>query len=154
MFERRIPLPSHTHGLEPVVALFRTWHAAVQQGTNPRAAMAATLDHLRPSPELVAACDSFFALTEACLDRPLLPSPAGASTLSSDEQALLETLRQIPALLALGPNAAIPHGLPGALQWAAFAVLRALCIPADPALSPEPPPPLCPFSKPAGAGSL
>jgi len=148
MYESRIPRPSEAHGAEQVVALFRTWRGAVERGANPLAAMSASLEPLRPSLELAPACDSFFALTQACLGRPLLSAPPGSPQRSADEEALLATLRQIPALMALGPNAAIPHGLPGALQWAAFAVLRALNAPAELEFEPEPPPAFCPFGPP------
>jgi hypothetical protein len=147
MYEQRIPLPPRASGTEQVIALFRTWRAALERGTNPLAAMSATLDGRWSSPELLPACGSFFALTQACLGRPLLPASADSPTLSVDEEALLETLRQVPALLAEGPNAQIPHGLPGALQWAAFAVLRAWNAPPEFEAVAEPPsvPLLCPF---------
>jgi len=151
MYQSRIPSPSEACGAEQVITLFRTWCGAVERGVNPLAAMSATLERLRPSLELAPACDSFFALTQACLGRPLLYAPANSPTRSADEKALLATLRQIQALMALGPNAAIPHGLPGALQWAGFAVLRALNEPAELELElePEPVPAVCPFGPPA-----
>ena len=112
-------------GAGEIVALFRIWHVAREQHDNPLPQMSAALGG-SSSPELVPACDSFFALTQACLGRRLVASPDGSPAFSADEVALLETLRQVPALLTFGPNAALPHGLPGALQWAALAVLRAL----------------------------
>jgi len=147
MYERRIHLPSGTSGAEQVIGLFRIWRTALERGANPLAAMFATLDGERASPELVSACDSFFALTQACLGRSLLCAEPESPALSADEEALLETLRQVPALLAGGPSTGIPHGLPGALQWAGFAVLRACNAPPElePSFEPRSGPLVCPF---------
>ncbi|KHL25847.1 hypothetical protein PK98_04385 [Croceibacterium mercuriale] len=113
-------------GEQTLVALFRLWQRHRGDGVNPLPAMAALATlHGMPadgSVQLAVACDSFLALTEACLDRPLQPGIDAAG--SVDERALLVTLRQMPVLEAIGPSLALPHGLPGALQWAAFAVLR------------------------------
>jgi len=119
------PEEGHAGGTEAIVALFRIWHAARERYENPLPQMSAVLGRTS-SPELAPACDSFFALTEACLGRRLQASPPQSPTFSPDEEALLETLRQVPALLAIGPNSVLPHGLPGALQWAALAVLNAI----------------------------
>ncbi len=82
---------------------------------------------------LVPACDSYFALSEACLGRQLAVSANGPRdvpldiTLTADERALLTALRHCPLpseAVRMAPG--IPHGLPGALCWAAYAVRRAL----------------------------
>jgi hypothetical protein len=124
-------------GEQALVALFRLWHRHRSNGANPLPAMAGqAAEHGGPiglpagsGAQLAVACDSFFALTEACLGRALQPGTDGAS--SADERALLATLRQVPMLEAVGATPALPHGLPGALQWAAFAVLRWLHVGAD-----------------------
>jgi len=118
-------------GEQALVALFRLWHRHRSEGVNPLPAMAEQArEHgeLAGLPaegctQLAVACDSFFALAEACVGRVLICGSADAPP-SADERALLATLRQVPVLQAIGPNALLPHGLPGALQWAAFAVLR------------------------------
>jgi len=118
-------------GTKAVIALFRIWSKARVDGTNALPAMVACArrhganepSQLEAAPQLAVAADSFFALTEACLGRALVRSER-ENALSGDEAALIATLRQVPVLEEIGPNRAVPHGLPGALQWAAFAVLR------------------------------
>ncbi|WP_126665529.1 hypothetical protein [Croceibacterium ferulae] len=118
-------------GEQALLALFRQWDRHRQDGANPLPAMARqAAEHGRQaglaadaSAQLAVACDSFFALTEASLARALQAGSDDGPP-SADECALLATLRQVPVLQAVGPNPVLPHGLPGALQWAGFAVLR------------------------------
>lgn len=102
-------------GAALVLEQLRLWQHERQHGRNPLPAMtrAASVTGL-----LATACDSFFQLLEACLGRPI----AG----QSEDTALIATLRAIPRLSTSGPHEAVPHGLPGALIWAGFAVLREL----------------------------
>jgi len=126
MFASRILPPAEAHGAGQVIALFRIWRAAMDEGRNPLPALFAALGSTATNAELAPACDSFFALTQACLGRALLAGAAQSSELSPDEQGLLDTLRHVPPPAGGQASAAIPHGLPGALQWAAMAVLRAM----------------------------
>lgn len=146
MFEPAIRTRSTTNRPNGLIMLFRVWARAREDGLNPLPAMFESVSARFATPELTAACESYFALTEACLARPLEPAPEQSAVLSRDEAALLDMLRQVPSLVTEGPNPAIPHGLPGALQWAAFAVLRAFAS-AGEYLLPDPqlPPGKCPF---------
>jgi hypothetical protein len=112
-----------------VVALLRLWSHARRRHANPLPAMYARGLRAGAGQELVAACESCFLLTEACLGRRLIAGAAAAGPaggLTRDEAALLLMLRHAPAVGPACGSAAIPHGLPGALGWACFAVLRAL----------------------------
>ncbi|TIX51698.1 hypothetical protein [Alteraurantiacibacter aquimixticola] len=109
-----------------LVRLFRAWTSARLLGDNPLPEMARVTGNRMETLTLASACDSFFALTEACIERRLIAGGAGDAHLSGDEVALLETIRETPLLTSLGPNSRVPHGLPGALQWAAMSVLQAL----------------------------
>lgn len=108
------------------IRLLRIWHARRSRGVNPLPAMTRLVAKRGCSPELTLSCDSCFALTEAFLGRRLDVSIQGAAALTNDEIGLIKLVRHAPMLDSLGPNAALPHGLPGALQWSAMAVLRAL----------------------------
>ena len=126
MFACRILPPAEAHGAGQVIALFRIWREAMDNRSNPLPVLFAALGSTAANAELAPACDSFFALTQACLGRELLAGAAQSSELSPDEQGLLDTLRHVPLPGGALASAAIPHGLPGALQWAAMAVLRAM----------------------------
>lgn len=82
---------------------------------------------------------SVFELTEACLGRPLLTGD-GART-SADEEGVLLLLASAGDVGSHCGSRAVPHGMPGALAWAARSAVRlagGVC--ARPA-----PPPACPF---------
>lgn len=108
------------------VRLFRKWSAARLAGLNPLPHMQVLAAPFAPAPDLILACASLFELTEAHLGRPLEPECCCGSTLSRDEAALIGLLRHAPDAGQAMASTAIPHGLPGAIRWAAFAVLRAL----------------------------
>lgn len=109
-----------------VVRMLRLWRASRSVGENPRPHMQARLAPIGPSPELVPACDSLFMLTEAVLGRPLAAAGCFSAAFSDDEAAVLALLRHAPDCGTVRTGPAVPHGLPAALRWAAFAVLRAL----------------------------
>lgn len=139
-----------------VVRLLRLWSHSRARGVNPLHAMTRLIGHHGSSPELAPACESCFTLTEACLGRSLKILRSGSSQLATDEVALVELLRQVPLLSALGPNSNVPHGLPGALQWAAMAVVRAISLeedePVTGASGSESPFGGCPFAPTAQVG--
>jgi len=109
-----------------VTRLLRVWRAVRSIGENPVPHMQARIAPSLPSPELAPACDSLFMLTEAVLGRPLVTGRCGSIGLSRDETAVLLMLRHWRAAGSVRTSAAVPHGLPEALRWAAFAVTRAL----------------------------
>ncbi len=113
-------------GAALVTKMLRVWHAARAIGENPLPRMLGRCAPFDPAPEFLSACDSLFGLTEAVLARPLSPARCCSSTLSDDEAALLALLRHAPAAGSLLTSSAVPHRLPEALRWAAFAVVRAL----------------------------
>jgi len=114
-----------------LISLFRVWTRARDLLRNPLPDMSAALAGQNSSPELAPACHSLFELTEACIGRRLDPGNMIADDLSSDELALLALVEAAPRAGTLLTEARVPHGLPGALQWAASAVLRAIGGPLD-----------------------
>ena len=119
-------MPSSPIGPLVVVKLFRLWAAAREAGENPLPHMLDALEPLAPAPELAVACASLFELVEGQLARPLVPECCCSPALSRDEQALLGVLRHAPEAGQPLTGAAVPHGLSGAILWAAFAIRRAL----------------------------
>lgn len=108
------------------ITLFRGWAIARKHGENPLPAMFALDATATDTPEWVPACDSYFSLTEACIGRPLAHASHDTGMLAPDEIALLATLRQSATTGTIATDNMVPHGLPGALLWAARSVLRAL----------------------------
>jgi hypothetical protein len=108
------------------VRLFRLWAAARETGENPLPHMQDAIALLGPTPELAVACASLFELVEGQLGRRLVPECCCSPALSRDEHALLGVLRHAPEAGQPLTGAAVPHGLPGAIRWAAFAIRRAL----------------------------
>lgn len=108
------------------VKLLRKWSAARASGENPVPHMQALALPFGPSPELAPACASLFDLVEGHLGRALTPECCCSQALSRDEGALIGLLLHARDLGAPLTDPAIPHGLPGAVRWAAFAVSRAL----------------------------
>lgn len=108
------------------IRLFRRWSAARQLGENPVIALHAMATPLRYPVETGAACASLFELVEGLLGRTLVRECCCSQTFSVDELALIGLLRCAPDLGSPLTSTAIPHGLPGAVCWAAMAVRRAL----------------------------
>jgi hypothetical protein len=119
-------MPSSPIGSLMFVRLFRLWAAAREAGENPLPHMQDVVALIGPRPELAVACASLFELVEGQLGRHLVPECCCSAELSRDEQALLGVLRHAPEAGEPSTGAAVPHGLPGAICWAAFAIRRAL----------------------------
>ena len=119
-------MPSSPIGSLMVVKLFRLWAAAREAGENPLPHMQDVVRLIGPGPELAVACASLFELVEGQLGRRLVPECCCSPSLSRDERALLGVLRHAPESGQPFTSAAVPHGLPGAIRWAAFAIRRAL----------------------------
>lgn len=119
-----------------VIALFRCWLGERAKGREPMPAMMRLVEGYGYDLTLVPICDSFFALTESCVGRPLeggadedepallLSEPE--QDYASDELGLLAMLRECQSIDPTQTSPAIPHGLPGALCWASRALLRVL----------------------------
>jgi hypothetical protein len=133
-----------------LVRLFRLWAAARAEGENPLPHMQQSVWLQGSAPELTVACSSLFDLVEAHLGRPLVPECCCSTALSRDEQALRGVLRHAPEAGQPLTSTAVPHGLPGAICWAAFAVRRALGERSGPLFSAAAPvvPAACPFGPP------
>lgn len=119
-------MPDTWEGAGIVTRMLRIWHASRSIGENPLPLMQVQAAPIVVSPEFASACDSLFMLTEAVLGRSLVPARCCSPHSSRDERAVLAMLRHAPSAGTLRTNAAVPHGLPSALRWAAFAVLRTL----------------------------
>lgn len=147
-------MPSTPLASMAFVRLFRLWAAARVAGENPLPHMNEAIGLFAPAPELAVACASLFDLVEAHLGRRLVPECCCSHRMSRDELALLGVLRHAPEAGLPLTRAAIPHGLPGAVRWAAFAVRRALERSFDDAFLPEAAndatPATCPFSTESG----
>ena len=105
-----------------VVAVLRAY--AVIRGTAapllPRLIAAAADEGLGETATVALA--SVFELTEACLGRPLLPGHGAA--LSADEEGVLMLLASAGDVGSHCGSRAVPHGMPGALAWAARSAVR------------------------------
>jgi hypothetical protein len=119
-------MPSSPIGSLVFVRLFRLWAAAREAGENPLPHMQDVVALMGPRPDLAVACASLFELVEGQLGRRLVPECCCSPALSRDEQALVGVLRHAPESGRPFTSAAVPHGLPGAIRWAAFAIRRAL----------------------------
>ena len=113
-------------GASLVIMMLRSWSSARSAHENPLPDMYAKSAPSGASPEFVVACDSLFTLTEAVLARPLLPARSCSTRLSRDEAALLMLIASSPQTGTVETTTCVPHGLPGALRWAAMSVRRAL----------------------------
>lgn len=112
------------------VRLFRLWVMAREEGIVTLERMHEVASELRLPDETAPACASFFELVEAQLERPLSRECCCSRRFSPDESALLGVLEAAPTLKGQGGTTTVPHGLSGAIHWAAMAVRRALDWPA------------------------
>lgn len=121
--------------------LVRRWAAARTAGADAMPALIELADELQEPREVAIALHSVLQLTESCLGRALEAECCCSPTMTPDEHALLMLIAAAsPEPFPLAP-AGIPHGLPGALSWAATAARIAL----DAADTTAPRPERCPF---------
>lgn len=134
------------------VKMFRRWAAAREAEVDRRGAMAEA--YRGPGSAIMAAvaCDSLFALVEAHLGRALVPECCCSRSLTADEAALLGLLYYAGSARGVTTDGAMPHGLSGAICWAARAVRRELAFPSVPGRPPLTADPAhCPFHRQEGA---
>lgn len=105
-----------------VVRLLRRWSAEGAAGGARLPSLVGLAGELGERPETAIAVASLFQLTESCLGRPLRAECCCSPELGSDEQAILLLLDAASGLAPGRSTGAIPHGLPGALVWAAKSV--------------------------------
>lgn len=116
----------HPVGQVVFVRLVRAWRAARAAGENPLPHVQAGAAPFDPAPGLSVACHSLLELTEAQLGRPLETECCCSRDITPDEAAMIGLLLHAQDAGSVMTTEAIPHGLPGAIRWAAFAVLRGL----------------------------
>ena len=116
-----------------VVRLLRRWAAVRASEGRALPNLVGLAKEIGEPVQAAIALHSLFQLTEACLGRPLEPECCCSPELSSDESAVLKLIAAAPASSPAGISREIPHGLPGALCWAAKAVAIALGIETRPA---------------------
>ncbi len=128
------------------VKMSRRWAAAREVEVDRRGAMADIYRGPGNAMMAAVACDSLFALVEAHLGRELTPECCCSHALTPDEAALLGLLYHAGSASGVTTDAAVPHGLSGAICWAARAVRRELGFPSTPNRPPPVVDPLhCPF---------
>jgi hypothetical protein len=128
------------------VRLLRRWAAARAELGNPLPSLVALAHELGCPAEAAVALGSLFQLTEGCLGRPLEAECCCSRSVGTDERALLLMIAAAPAPGLPAAPREIPHGLPGALAWAASSVRRLLG--PSPAASPRAFAGRCPFAAP------
>ncbi len=109
-----------------IVRLLRRWVAACEAEQDRLASLVELASELGQSPHAAAALDGLLQLTEECLGRPLKAECCCSRRLAADERAVLLMIASAPAPGQPLASRDIPHGLPGALAWAATALRRAM----------------------------
>jgi hypothetical protein len=132
-----------------IVRLIRRWVAAREQGLNASAGVVALAAELGVPAMAGIALDSLLQLTENCLKRPLRAECCCSPKLGPDERAVLLLIAAQPSQPPWAASG-IPHGLPGALSWAAASLNRLLGeeLPATFSAPTE----VCPFERPRKEG--
>ena len=135
------------------VRLFRLWTMAREEGSRGLSRMHQVAAELSLPDETAIACASLFELVAGELGRPLVRECCCSKSLSADERALLGIVEVAPNLAPGSGSTDVPHGLPGAIHWAAMAVRRAFGLTTRrAAFAPESSQPSpCPFRRPPEA---
>ena len=125
--------------------------AARTEQEAPFPALVALAHELGCPAEAAVALGSLFQLTEGCLGRPLEAECCCSRVIGEDERAVLLMIAAAPAPGLPAATSDIPHGLPGALAWAASSVRQMLGRGADHSRGPLAQ--SCPFgSSPTSSG--
>lgn len=143
MLERRLE-PEREWWQLVVVRLLRRWAAANAMGENALPAVCELASSLGVHFSTGVALASLYQLTESCLGRRLVTECCCSPRIAGDERAILMLIAAAPAPGQALASFHIPHGLPGALAWAATAVRLELAL-----VSRECHPLHCPFSQQA-----
>lgn len=114
-----------------VVRLFRIWTMAREDGEPTLARMHETCTEFGLPDHATVSCSSLFALVESAVGRRLVRGAPCGPAYTPDEQALLGVLKAAPTLGSMRGSEQVPHGLPGAIRWAAMCVRDAVRWPAD-----------------------
>ena len=108
------------------VRLLRRWVAAREELGNPFPSLVDLAKQLDCPAEAAVALGSLFQLTEGCLGRPLEAECCCSRSIGEDEKAVLLMIAAASDPDLPAATREIPHGLPGALVWAASSVRRLL----------------------------
>lgn len=117
--------------------MFRRWAAAREAQVDSRPGMAELFCGPGTAIMAAVACDSLFALVEAQLGRGLVPGRCCDQAPAPDEAALIGLLHHCGNVSGIAATTTIPHGLPGAICWAAHAVRRELGFPPQSFMPPD-----------------
>lgn len=104
-----------------IVRLLRRWVAVRSLGEKALPSLVQLAADIGEEPQVAVSLHSVFQLTEACLGRGLEAECCCGKTMSADEKAVITLIAAAASRDVRGGAAAIPHGLPGALAWAAVA---------------------------------
>lgn len=126
------------------IRLFRRWVAAREEGQCTTSSLTDLARRFAAPMMLAVALDSLFQLTEACIGRPLEAECCCTPNCNSDERAILLLISLAPEAGPTSSSSQVPHGLPGALVWAARSVCAIVSGESGPIARPEPPE-ICPF---------
>ena len=107
-----------------LIRLVRRWAAARASSANPLPFMVELAGEMGQPPELGIAVDSLLQLVESCLERAIVAETCATPFLGPDERAVLLTIAAAPE--PGERSRLIPHGLPGAVCWAAASVRHLL----------------------------
>ncbi|MEM6494251.1 MAG: hypothetical protein AAF650_07700 [Pseudomonadota bacterium] len=114
------------------VRLFRLWAMGREDHSSALPAMHAEAKRHGYKDQAAAACASLFELLESHLGRRLERECCCSPKFSADEKALIGVLRSAPRLASGRGSRDVPHGLPGAISWAASCVCDAMGVTTDP----------------------
>lgn len=109
-----------------IVRLLRRWVAAQEAKENPLPSLVELARELKQPAQVAVALHSLFQLTESCLGRRIKAECCCSGDIGPDERAILLMVAAAPAPRSSLVSRDIPHGLPGALSWAATSVRRVL----------------------------
>lgn len=109
-----------------LVRLFRLWAMAREDGEMTLRRMHEAAIEFGLPGHTAPASSSLFTLVEGTLGRPLVREACCAPRFSADETALIGVVEAAPALETMRGSVSVPHGLPGALRWAAVCIGDAL----------------------------
>lgn len=108
------------------IRLFRAWSAQTEMFVSPYPRMLELVSLVGLPAEAAVAAGSLFELVESHLGRRLEPECCCSQVLTVDEQALLGLLEFAPRIDSVRADQSIPHGLPGAITFAAITLRRHL----------------------------
>ncbi|MEM1051526.1 MAG: hypothetical protein AAGI28_05455 [Pseudomonadota bacterium] len=108
------------------VRLFRLWAMGYEDRISPLPTMHAEAISHGYKDQTAMACASLFELVQGHLGRTLVRECCCSTNFSSDERALIGILQSAPSLSPGQGSREVPHGLPGAICWAAASVCDAM----------------------------